>query len=72
MDQGLRQIVLHHVDELSVALIEQVTHHLKRIDGKAIFSGVNFGIQDAEARLVKVATNSGKEVLLIGCVDHHL
>ena len=53
-------------------VLQARSHHLKGIHRIPVASGMNLGVQDVEAGLVKVAANTGKQIRLIGRIHHHL
>ena len=46
--------------------------HLEGVQRVAVAGGVDLGIQNAEAGLVEVTTDTGKQVGLVGGIDQHL
>ena len=69
---GVEQLGLYHAGQFVVVVRHGLGDNLKRVKRVGVVGGVDAGIQNAEAALVKVAANARKQVGLVRCVDQHL
>ena len=69
---GAGQVGLDHADQFAVVLGQGGGDHLEGVERPAIAGGVHLGVEDAEAGLVEIAADAGKQIGLVGGVDQHL